>query len=148
MKTSPAMVTHAVILCRNAPRACESCDTGRASSNDCESDKVHGSSGTRRPDGDGPHHRAGAAKDAQRQDDRARQADVIARHPVEHEVLNLVDAVLSQVVVMHAEGEIRQRVGGRGVGTGSVNGLSSATSTTVRAARYSWASTESPGPCE
>ena len=38
MKSDTAMITHGAILCR-ARRVCESCDTGRASSNDCESDK-------------------------------------------------------------------------------------------------------------
>lgn len=65
----------------------------------------------RRPDGDRAHHRSSAAEDAQRQDDRTRQTDLIARQAVERQILNLVDAVLSEVVVMHAERQARQGVG-------------------------------------
>ncbi len=68
-------------------------------------------SARRRTYGNRTHGRSGAAADAQRQDDRTRQVDAIARHLVEHEVLDLVDAVLRQVIVVHAEREIGQRVG-------------------------------------
>ncbi len=65
---------------------------------------------TRDTNRDSAHWRSGSAEDAQRQDDRTGETDSVARHFVEHQVLDLMDALLCQVVVMHAEGQTGQRV--------------------------------------